>query len=281
MSKARAAGGIGAKLRDARERRGLSLRQIADVTKISAAVLDALERNDISRVPAGIFGRGFVRSFAAEVGLDPEQAVRDFTTQFPDDSVAAGYPPVAGLDDQPLGSSDRHWAPSLRLALALCIPIAAVALYLGARGRTSAAPDPVEAAASVVVAARQAATVSATPGSTRLSGVQSPAPADDLVRPSRTAGSDVATDILIVDLVAAEKCWISTAVDGERAQRRELQPGERQRLDVRRQLILIAGNAAALTVTLNGEAARSLGGPGQVATMSISPTNFRDYLASR
>src|SRR5438876_723781 len=43
---------FGTKLREARERRGVSLRTIADATKISVAVLEALERNDVSPLPA-------------------------------------------------------------------------------------------------------------------------------------------------------------------------------------------------------------------------------------
>ena len=78
---------FGGKLREARERRGISLRQIANATKISVGVLEALERNDISRLPGGIFGRAFVRSYAVEVGLDPEQTIQDFIAQFPHDRV--------------------------------------------------------------------------------------------------------------------------------------------------------------------------------------------------
>ena len=88
----RTSGSFGARLRDARERRGVSLRQIADATKISVAVLEALERNDISKLPGGIFGRAFVRNYAIEVGLDPEATIVDFITQFPNDSVVAGHP---------------------------------------------------------------------------------------------------------------------------------------------------------------------------------------------
>ena len=77
-----------------REERGVTLRQIADATKISKASLEALERNDISRLPGGIFSRGIVRSYAIEIGLDPEQTVREFLVQFPHDSVTAGSPQV-------------------------------------------------------------------------------------------------------------------------------------------------------------------------------------------
>jgi cytoskeletal protein RodZ len=95
---------FGTSMRHLREERGVSLRQIADATKISVSALEALERNDISRLPGGIFSRAFVRAYAVEVGLDPEQTVRDFMVQFPHDSVTAGSPhaPKASYDgDEP------------------------------------------------------------------------------------------------------------------------------------------------------------------------------------
>ena len=97
-------GDFGSRMRHAREQRGVSLRQIAEATKISVSVLEALERNDISRLPGGIFSRAFVRSYAAEIGVDPEQTVREFLAQFPHDSVTAGSPHVL-IDD---GYRDRR-----------------------------------------------------------------------------------------------------------------------------------------------------------------------------
>lgn len=83
---------FGSRMRGAREQRGVSLRQIAETTKLSVSALEALERNDISRLPGGIFSRAFVRSYASEIGIDPEQAVREFLSQFPHESVVAGSP---------------------------------------------------------------------------------------------------------------------------------------------------------------------------------------------
>ncbi|HWW83705.1 MAG TPA: helix-turn-helix domain-containing protein [Vicinamibacterales bacterium] len=82
---------VGTKLHDARERVGISLRQIADTTKLSVTTLMALERNEFSRLPGGVFARGYVRSFATEVGLDPEAIVAEFVEQAPIDSVKDGY----------------------------------------------------------------------------------------------------------------------------------------------------------------------------------------------
>jgi cytoskeleton protein RodZ len=69
---------LGTRLKRAREARGLPLKDIASRTKISVTALEALERNDLSRLPGGIFGRAFVRAYAAELGLDPDQTVADF-----------------------------------------------------------------------------------------------------------------------------------------------------------------------------------------------------------
>src|ERR1700737_4625346 len=87
MAADRMTGNLGARLREARERRGISLRQIANATKISMSALEALERNDVSRLPGGIFSRAFVRSYAVEVGLDPDEAIRDFIAQFPNETA--------------------------------------------------------------------------------------------------------------------------------------------------------------------------------------------------
>ena len=69
---------LGARLKHAREARGLPLSDIASRTKISVTALEALERNDLSKLPGGIFGRAFVRAYAGELGLDPDKTVSDF-----------------------------------------------------------------------------------------------------------------------------------------------------------------------------------------------------------
>src|SRR5579862_1382756 len=122
----RADGDFGSRMRQTREQRGVSLRQIANATKISVSFLEALERNDIARLPGGIFSRAFVRSYAVEVGLDPEETIRDFIGQFPHNSVTAGHPTAEQTEDQEAAESNRRMATTfLRLAL-VSVPIAAV-----------------------------------------------------------------------------------------------------------------------------------------------------------
>jgi cytoskeleton protein RodZ len=137
MAAQKGASGFGDKLRDARERRGLSLRQIANATKISMITLEALERNDIARLPGGIFSRGVVRSYAIEVGLDPESTIEEFMGQFPHDSVTAGHPTTTQVEDHESVESDRRMAATF-LRLFLISIVATFLIYFAMQGRKGA-----------------------------------------------------------------------------------------------------------------------------------------------
>ena len=127
---------FGGKLRQAREGRGITLRQIANTTRISVAALEALERNNVSKLPGGIFSRAFVRSYAAEVGLDPEETVREFIERF--DNEPAPEPqvhvPVSDLD-QSFVNRQRAAMLVLKVVVALAI-VGAIALFFYLKGRT-------------------------------------------------------------------------------------------------------------------------------------------------
>ena len=69
---------FGENLRREREMRGVSLEEIASATKISIRFLDAIEREDFSKIPGGIFARSFIRTYARYLGLDEEQVVAEY-----------------------------------------------------------------------------------------------------------------------------------------------------------------------------------------------------------
>src|SRR5580765_5520836 len=81
---------FGLRLRAERERRTIALEAIAANTKISLNLLKALERDDFSRWPSGVFRRSFMRSYAEAIGLDSDSIVREFLERFPD--------PLDGID---------------------------------------------------------------------------------------------------------------------------------------------------------------------------------------
>ena len=142
MSAQKGVSGFGDRLREARERRGLSLRQIANATKISMITLEALERNDIKRLPGGIFSRGVVRSYALEVGLDPEVTIDEFMGQFPHDSVTQGHPTTTQTEDHEAVESDRRMAMTFLRLLLISVPVAAFVLYFAIHGRQIEPPAP-------------------------------------------------------------------------------------------------------------------------------------------
>lgn len=74
---------LGIWLRRERERREITLRQIADQTKVAVPLLEGLEADDLSRWPAGIYRRAFVKSYAAAIGLDPDGVVKRFEEEHP------------------------------------------------------------------------------------------------------------------------------------------------------------------------------------------------------
>lgn len=74
---------FGPNLRRIRIQKGISIAQISAGTKISADLLNGLERNDFSRWPAGIYARAYVRQYAYAIGVDPDSTVDEFCRWFP------------------------------------------------------------------------------------------------------------------------------------------------------------------------------------------------------
>lgn len=75
---------FGSRLRFHRQRRGIDLDTIAQSTKIHVGIFEALERDDTSQWPSGIYRRAFIRAYATAVGLDPESTLSEFLERFPD-----------------------------------------------------------------------------------------------------------------------------------------------------------------------------------------------------
>jgi hypothetical protein len=120
---------FGPTLRIHRERRGMTLAAVAEITKISPFLLIALERGDLSRWPGGIYRRSFIRAYAAAIGLPPEPTLREFVRLFPE----PGQDPASLLDDDPRRLrltlvAESRWKARARLILTATLDGAAVLL---------------------------------------------------------------------------------------------------------------------------------------------------------
>lgn len=274
---------FGSRLREARERRGVSLRQIANATKISVSFLEALERNDISRLPGGIFSRAFVRSYAVEVGLDPETTIQDFIAQFPHDSVTAGHPTAEQAEDHEAVESNRRMATTfMRLAL-VSVPLAGAVVYFGIAGRAVTHRVPPPAPVSATAGSASLPSPEAASASTPSTAPSTAPPTAEAVAVSAAAapGDVPSSDRLTVIVSVSRPSWLSATVDGEKAIERVLQPGDPRTMEVGRELVLKAGDAGAVSMTVNGAVARPLGKGGEVVTAHVTPSNFKEFLLVR
>lgn len=87
-------------LKAARERRGITLGEIADTTKISASHFAELERSDLRHWPKGLFRRSFFRDYARTIGVPEAEACAEFARLFPEDEGAKPAEPPASTPDQ-------------------------------------------------------------------------------------------------------------------------------------------------------------------------------------
>ena len=251
---------IGTQLRQARESRGFSLAQLAARIRVNARVLENLERNDLTAVPPRPYARGFVASYAREVGLNSEETVRNYFAQFEEVAppVAAPAParPRVPLDD------DR-WRPLPVVAAVLLI----VLLGTFAVGRLRS-PSPPAGEAPVGTTGRVPA------GDPTLGAANTVQPA----RPAEggaAAGTGAAVNGLVVALEAESSSWVSARVDGERKIYQMIQPGTKHTLRASREIVLRVGDAGALRWSINGREAVPIGRRGEVRTIRLTPGDQR------
>ena len=90
---------FGARLRQRREEQKIDLIAIAEGTKIKRSLLDALERDDISGWPCGIYRRAYIRAYARAIALDPDVVLREFLTVHPEPSEVVTTEAIASVVD--------------------------------------------------------------------------------------------------------------------------------------------------------------------------------------
>lgn len=296
-----AATGFGERLRTARERRGLTLRQIADSTKISVAILEALERDDPSRLPGGIFSRSFVRSFAAEVGLDPEEELREFERAFPQHAPRPELVTPEAIEPIAV-ESHRLWPWVLVAALLLGGLTVAALSYLGWRRPATPAtevasggpertapspsarpepPPPLPAAPAPASGADTTPPAALSPGPP-VAGALVATPTGQGTSPSQPTAArptpPAPAGALRIVLEPRAECWVEVRGDSTVLLSRVLKPGERVALAADEVLQLAVGDAGALAYTLNGQAGRSLGRSGQVVRARIDRATLADFV---
>lgn len=248
---------IGAELRNARNARKLSIEEIARVTKISPSVLRAIDRNDFDNVPGGLFTRGFLRAYAREVGLDPEEMIQRYRTEFEHPETSVRIDDSDASDELEI-NTHRHDEPG-ESRYSQIVQVAIILIILGVYVASWRHPQP---SASTELPSTTPAAV--------------PAPAEV---PVATTGAVVAPGSeLTVDIHPQGQCWVQATADGKPVMARLMMPGEQETIGARDDLTLRVGDPAAFAFSVNGTAGRSLGRAGQPVTVQINRRNFATFL---
>ena len=88
-----------ARLKSSRERKGVSLEEIAASTKISRSLLKGLEENDLSRWPQGLYRRSYLRDYVRAIDLPQEATMAEFVRLFPDgDAISPAVPAIGAAE---------------------------------------------------------------------------------------------------------------------------------------------------------------------------------------
>jgi len=225
----------GIRLREAREQRGLTLRDISKVTKIPLKVLDTIESNDITRLPPVFFARAFVRAYAAEVGLDSTQVLDQYPARLESE------PETAPLE--PHYSDERSDRGINQIPLLVLISLA---IYYGSYRAfpSAAAPSPSDSPhlAAATIGERE---------------------------PSESVPSDFAfaPDGMRLRIHPSGTCLVSATADGRSVISRLVQPGETVVVEGHDEIVVRVGDAGACGYSINGLPSRLPEHPGGAVTI--------------
>ena len=251
---------FGAVLRDARERRGVSLQELADNTKIAASVLRDLEDGTVVRLPGGLYSRAFVRAYARDVGLDPNEMVEAFLQAVP--QAQDEFDLNSRHTKSTLGSARN--LPIIFFGVALVFLIAVILWFIfGSRVEPSDQIGEEIEVSGVSLSNQQSLPDTSAEGSTE--GIF-------------FSGSERR---FTVSVHPTGPCWVALTIDDDRVLARVMIEGERESYEVEHQVVLNVGDAGTFEFSIDEEPGRSLGGDGQVVTVEINQTNHRSFISQR
>lgn len=244
---------LGERFRAAREARGLSLSDVSEQIRIRSVYLAAIEEENWSAIGAPVYVRGFLRTYARFLGLDPEEVVAEF-------AAATGGPPhVASASRSganratPVESraheSSVYGTILLTAAAIVAVLLIAFVVYNELTMRRLAPP------LTAMATATPAVLPSITPAANTLAAGSTPSPATSVA-----AGLDGANSLA---LVLSEPSWLRVTVDGNVSMEGTFPAGTSKTFHGKSALVRI-GNAGGVEIYVNGKDVGKLGKAGDV-----------------
>jgi cytoskeleton protein RodZ len=289
---------FGERLKQEREKRKITLEQISVSTKIGTRMLQALEEDNFSQLPGGIFNKGFVRAYSRFVGLDEDQIVAEYLEASGDAPLLPAEPgspeDEASEIEENVSRETRDATPARQLPwgwfAALLLVVALALSFWNHRRREHQGPSvpPTPTATETQSPALQlSGAVSGQPNvaSSPASGLPkngsppTPSAAGESIKtvaPKTSQGLAPAVPAVIpgeftLVIQAREDSWISVTVDDEIVSSELLLAGSQRTVRARKEIIVKAGNSGGLDFRLNGNKLDTGGESGEVRTLTFGP----------
>lgn len=254
---------LGDRFRAAREARGLSLSDVSEQVRIRSLYLAAIEEENWKAIGAAVYVRGFLRTYARFLGLDPEEVVVTFNQQVQPGGVGPEEPAARPRRER----SSRPGAVLLWVAGVVAVLLVALVAYNALTMRR-------EVAVVAVASVQPSSEASATPPSEA-----TPAPPAAASEASATlaagpslAGSpspDANLPAQTLALVLSAPSWLRVTVDGNVSIEGTFPAGTTKTFHGKSALVRV-GNAGGVEIYVNGKDVGKLGKTGDVAERAFT-----------
>jgi len=240
-------------LADARAARNLTVAEVAQQLKLSATQVEALEADAYDRLPGPVFVRGFVRNYARLLDLDAEALACNVDLPHVPSPASAAIPLSRNIPFPEKGRA--NWVP---YALVLAVIIGAMVLfevfYSTPPAVVVSAVTPKPAVEPVVVQPALPAK-EAVPATPQAELVTATVPAGPVTPPApEKTPAQVQPGMAELHFVFETDSWVEVRDRNERILYSQLNPvGAEHRMQARRPLSLVIGNARGVRLTYNGQ----------------------------
>jgi cytoskeleton protein RodZ len=250
--------GIGDTLRVAREEQGRTLQDAARTLRVRTDYLQALEDEHFDVFGGDIYAKGFLRNYAAELGLDPQPLLDTYRREVGHDDVHATSLVGGVAAPRSPRAAPPPWIAWLLVAVVVLAVLAVIGGALGGRQPPVAVDEPAGPPPSPA---------------------QSPSPGETETEPEGSDDGEVEEepepeptfDGIELLLAFEERSWTQVSIDGSVVLEQIVEAGETRPFEGDREVRVRFGNAGGVRVQLNGEDLGAPGGRGQVITVVYTP----------
>ncbi|MBS3819985.1 helix-turn-helix domain-containing protein [bacterium] len=247
-------GSVGDDLKRERELRGISLKEIADSTKINMRFLKALEKDQMDILPGKFFTKGIIRSYAKFIGLDEHSVLNKYYQSLQQQEQSQEE---QKKKEKPPTKMPKRFKTLLNVTLLFLALLAFLfILYLLFQKKEPKSTVPPSSSATILHEER-----SLPP------------------KPKEPSSSEQKIKKLNFNISFEEKTWIKLFVDGEKKLDGIMNPGKKFQVQASKEILLHLGNAGGVSYTINNQKGKILGASGEVVkNIRITTENYQQYL---